>query len=301
MRALVTGGAGFIGSHLVELLEEKGIDVVVLDDLSTGRRENLEGTKAKLVVGSIENSMTLESSLQDCSVIFHLAAVVPMLEAFSNPAKFISINTAGTANVLSYAKKFGIEHIVFVSSAAVYGDSQNFPINEAAQTKPMNPYAVSKLAAEQLCTLWANEFGTSITIVRLFNAYGPRQYLHSKYSAVIPSFIKSAKSKKPFIIFGDGTQTRDFIFIKDVVDALWFLYDRRYCGVINLATGIETSIIKLAQIIADMIGVEPSFDFREPRNGDVTRSVADISKLVSLGFKPKVDIVEGLRKTIEAY
>ena len=302
MRALVTGGAGFIGSHLVELLEEKGIDVVVLDDLSTGRRENLKGTKAKLVVGTITSKEIVNDLMRGIDWVFHLAALVSVPESIENPEKTIDVNIKGTLNLLESSLTHKIKKFIFFSSAAVYGEPEKMPISEDFPTLPKSPYAITKLCGENFCEYFRHQFGLNTVILRLFNAYGPRQSLHSAYAAAIPAFITSVMNEKPITIFGTGYQTRDFIYVKDVSNAALFVAMKEDSkGIYNIGTGQAVSIIELSKLIMSLMKKEVEQSFLPPRPGDILHSTADISKITKLGFKPTTKLADGLQETIKYF
>ena len=302
MRALVTGGAGFIGSHLVELLEEKGIDVVVLDDLSTGRRENLKGTKAKLVVGTITSKEIVNDLMRGIDWVFHLAALVSVPESIENPEKTVDVNIKGTLNLLESSVTHKIKKFIFFSSAAVYGEPEKMPISEDFPTFPKSPYAITKLCGENFCEYFRHQFGLNTVILRLFNAYGPRQSLHSAYAAAIPAFITSVMNEKPITIFGTGYQTRDFIYVKDVSNAALFVAMKEDSkGIYNIGTGQAVSIIELSKLIMSLMKKEVGKSFLPPRPGDILHSTADISKITKLGFKPTTKLADGLQETIKYF
>lgn len=299
-KILVTGGAGFLGSNLVNALECAGQSVVVLDDLSTGYRENLASANAELVVGSVEDAELVKSCAKECDAIFHLAALVSVPMSYQNPDKCRSVNVGGTINVLSAAEKMSVGKVIFISSASVYGAEPSLPQREDDEPNPKSPYAKSKLESELLCEQWAKKTGGSAISVRLFNGFGPRQRSDSQYGAVIPMFISAAMQNKPLQIHGSGEQTRDFIFIKDAVRALLMLLETDFSGVINVAGGREISIIKLAHIVKSLAGNNIPFEFCSRRAGDVERSCADISKLMELGFRTEYSLKRGIEITIEA-
>jgi len=302
MRALVTGGAGFIGSHLVELLEEKGIDVVVLDDLSTGRRENLKGTKAKLIVGTITSKEIVNDLMRGIDWVFHLAALVSVPESIENPEKTVDVNIKGTLNLLESSVTYKIKKFIFFSSAAVYGEPEKTPVSEDFPTLPKSPYAISKLCGENFCEYFRHQFGLNTVILRLFNAYGPRQSLHSAYAAAIPAFITSVVNEKPITIFGTGYQTRDFIYVKDVSNAALFVAMKEDSkGIYNIGTGQAVSIIELSKLIMSLMKKEVGKSFLPPRPGDILHSTADISKITKLGFKPTTKLADGLQETIKYF
>jgi len=300
-RVLVTGGAGFIGSHLVDGLMSGGFDVVVLDDLSGGRRENLSvhfgGSNFCLVEGDVNVKADVEKALEGVDMVFHLAAIVSVDFSVKNPLMVNEVNVGGTLNVLRQSLKAGVKRFVYASSCAVYGEPVNLPIDEEHPAKPMSPYGVSKLAAEYYCRVFCEVYGLETVCLRFFNVYGSRQVV-GPYSGVIMKFIDGLKHGKEPIIYGDGEQTRDFVFVGDVVDACLRAMRCRNCvgEMINVGSGVETTVNRLADVLVELFGsrdVKPVF--AEPKAGDIRRSYADLSKAERmLGYKPKVFLKEGL-------
>ena len=304
-RVLVTGGAGFIGSHLVDELMSRDFDVVVLDDLSGGKRDNLSRHLGKpsfcLVEGDIRNRDDVKKALDGVDAVFHLAAIVSVDFSVKNPLLVNEVNIDGSLNVLRESLKAGVKRFVYASSCAVYGDPVHLPVSEQHPTKPMSPYAVTKLAAEHYCRVFYEAYGLETVCLRFFNVYGSRQG-KGPYSGVISQFIEQLKQGKPPVIFGDGTQTRDFVHVDDVVDATLRALNRKECAgnVINAGSGKETSIKELANILIRLFGVRgirPKCS--APRTGDIRRSCADLSKAEGLlGYRPKFSLERGLRKLL---
>jgi len=300
-RVLVTGGAGFIGSHLVDGLMGGGFDVVVLDDFSGGRRENLSVHFGKpnfcLVEGDVRVKADVEKALDGVDVVFHLAAIVSVDFSVKNPLLVNEVNVGGPLNVLRESLNAGVKRFVYASSCAVYGEPVNLPINEEHPTKPMSPYGVSKLAAEHYCRVFYEVYGVETVCLRFFNVYGPRQVV-GPYSGVIMKFIDRLKRGEGPIIYGDGEQTRDFVFVGDVVDACLRGMRCENCvgETINVGSGVETTVNKLADGLIELFGmcdVKPVY--AEPRAGDIRRSCADLGKAERLlGYKPKTSLREGL-------
>ena len=300
-RILVTGGAGFIGSYLVDGLVSGGFDVVVLDDFSGGRRENLSVHFGRsnfcLVEGDVNVKADVEKALEGVDVVFHLAAIVSVDFSVKNPLLVNEVNVGGTLNVLRQSLKAGVKRFVYASSCAVYGEPVNLPIDEEHPTKPMSPYGVSKLAAEYYCRVFCEVYGIETVCLRFFNVYGSRQVV-GPYSGVIMKFIDKLKHGKEPIIYGDGEQTRDFVFVGDVVDACLRAMRCRNCvgEMINVGSGVETTVNRLADVLIELFGsrdVKPVY--AEPKAGDIRRSYADLSKAERmLGYKPKVFLKEGL-------
>jgi len=303
MSVLVTGGAGFIGSHLVERLLKEDYNVVVLDDLSSGKTENLDLKNRSLlfVKGNICDRELVKKAVKDVEVVFHLAALVDVPFSVKNPLLVNQVNVCGSLNILEESVKNSIEKFIYASSCAVYGEPQYLPINEEHPTNPLSPYAVSKLTVEKYCQVFHKLYGLKTVSLRLFNVYGPRQESEF-YSGVISQFIRRLRSGKPPIIFGDGLQTRDFVYVLDVVDAFYKAMNSKQCtGEINIGSGKETSIKELAEILIGKFGlknVEPIYV--EPRGGDVKRSWANIEKAKhKLGYKPNFTLRNGLGKLLK--
>jgi UDP-glucose 4-epimerase len=305
-RVLVTGGAGFIGSHLVDGLMSGGFDVVVLDDLSSGRRENLSVHFGKsnfcLVEGDVKDKADVEKALEGVNVVFHLAAIVSVDFSVKNPLLVNEVNVDGTLNVLRESLNAGVKRFVYASSCAVYGEPVYLPVNEEHPAKPMSPYGVSKLAAEHYCRVFYEVYGLETVCLRFFNVFGSRQVI-GPYSGVIVNFINRLKRGRQPIIYGDGEQTRDFVFVKDVADACLRAMSRKNCvgEAINVGTGVEVSINTLANVSAELFNLHSiKFDYLEPRTGDIKRSCADLNKAERLlGFASKTTLEDGLRETIE--
>ncbi len=301
---LVTGGAGFIGSHIVRALVEQGYDVRVLDNFSTGKPENLQGLdgRVEVIEGDLRETSTLEQAVMDIDVIFHEAAFVSVPLSLDNPQLCFDINLTGTSNLLDAARKAGIRRVVLASSAAVYGDSTDLPLNEAAQLKPLSPYALSKQVNELYAQLFSSAYGVEAVALRYFNVYGARQRPDSMYAAAIPIFLTQLIEGKPIQIFGDGKQTRDLIHVRDVVRANLLAAEHPEAPgqVFNVCTGIETRLLDLLEVLFDLF---PDFKqpvFTQPRPGDILRSVGDASKAAQqLGFQAQVSLAEGLKETVE--
>lgn len=303
-KILITGGCGFIGSHLVNRLLEMGNEVVVLDDLSTGRMQNIpvQHLRLKFIQGSITDPVMVKGATQDVTQIVHLAAIVSVQASVQRPLATHHVNFDGALNVLEAAREKGIKKIVFASSAAVYGDPISFPISESTPPNPLTPYAVDKLTSEQYLLFYKREFGIEPVIFRFFNVFGSRQDPSSPYSGVISRFVQRALSNKPLIVFGDGQQTRDFIGVGEVVNFLVcaLTSDQLDGRVINLGTGIETSLVTLVESIKRVIETPVEVRHEKTRPGDIRRSVADVGLLQMLvGRTPEFDLVGGLRQIIE--
>ncbi len=301
---LVTGGAGFIGSHLVGALLARGNDVRVLDNFSTGRRENLPAADSRLEVleGDLRDVSLLQRAVQEVEVIFHLAAFISVPASLRDPQTCFEVNTAGTAALFEAARRAGVRKVVFSSSSAVYGDNDNLPLAESEAPRPLSPYALSKLVGEQYGRFYTRTFGLPVTALRYFNVYGPRQAPDSPYAAAIPIFVSRLQSGRAVDIFGDGRQTRDFIFVDDVVRANLLAAETPAADgeVFNLCTGEETSLLDLLKVLSEAAGRRPEVCFGPPRPGDIHRSVGDPRKAARLlGFRAETSLAEGLRQTFE--
>ncbi|MCJ2564368.1 MAG: NAD-dependent epimerase/dehydratase family protein [Candidatus Thermoplasmatota archaeon] len=304
-RILVTGGAGFIGSHIAERLCVEN-DVVVYDDLSAGRESNLSGFDGKVdfVRGDVRDSDALGEAVRGVNVAFHCAARVSVTESVEDPIGTSKVNVGGTLRLLWESKKAGVERVVFPSSAAVYGSSPEIPKREDMQPDADSPYAASKIVGEQYCRLFTKVYDLPTVILRCFNVYGPRQDVSSPYASVIPRFVTAiAKGDRPQV-FGDGKQTRDFVYVEDVVDA--FTLAATTTGTegetFNVASGEGTSILDLIDHVAGIIGSKAVPEFLPERPGDVKHSLADVSRAGSkLGFAPRVGHEEGLRRTVDHF
>jgi UDP-glucose 4-epimerase len=302
-KVLVTGGAGFIGSHLAEGLAGRGWQVTILDDLSTGKRENiaavLKQDRVKFVEGSILDVPLLQKLTRNIDYVFHQAAIPSVSRSMDNPLASHEANVTGTLNVLVTARDTGVKKVIYASSCAVYGDTTALPIGEEISPSPQSPYAVTKLAGEYYCQVFEKAYGLATICLRYFNIYGPRQDPDGEYAAVIPRFLKRASEGKSPIIYGDGEQTRDFTFVIDTVEANILAAESQACGIFNIGTGISSSVNELANIILDITGSKVGPIYEEPRAGDIRYSYADISKSKTFGYEPKYSLEEGLRQTFE--
>jgi len=307
-KIVVTGGAGFIGSHIVDGILKEGYEVVVIDDLSQGRLENISGhlndKNFKFIKADIRDPTKVEATVKDADAIFHEAAVVSVIRSFEDPAYTNDVNVSGTLNLLKASLNSNVKKFIYSSSCAVYGDAEAPHQSEENQTFPKSPYAASKVSAENHCKTYSRLYGLEAIILRYFNAYGPRQS-YGPYSGVITKFIDRLMIGEPPVIHGDGEQTRDFVNARDVVDANMLALERT--GVpsdpINIGTGKATSIKDLANLLIDITGrkhLKPVFD--QPRTGDIRHSCADISRARRVfGYEPKVPLREGLLKLLDAY
>jgi UDP-glucose 4-epimerase len=301
MRVLVTGGAGFIGSHIVEHFQGKA-EVRVLDNLRSGYKENLEGLDVEFIEGSITDKKVVTEAVKEIDYIFHLAAMISVPESMEKPQECVEINTQGTLNVLQTAASAGVKKLCFSSSAANYGDNPTVPKLETMIPEPKSPYAVTKLDGEYYCGIYSDEGWLQTACMRYFNVFGPRQDPGSQYAAAIPIFIHKALRNEPITIFGDGEQTRDFIYVKDIVAAnVWLAKNESYTGVYNVAYGKKQTVNDLAQKIIELTGSSSQIHYAPPRAGDVKHSQASIDKIAATGFTADSSFNEGLVDTIEFF
>lgn len=338
MRYLVTGGAGFIGSHITDALIEQGHKVVVLDNLSSGHRENLANVIARIefIQGDVRDAATCLKAAEGCDGIFHEAALVSVPDSINRPRDNHDMNITGTLNVLEAARQQGVQRVVFASSAAVYGDNPELPKRESMLPEPKSPYAMAKLAGEYYLKVYAECFGLETVALRYFNVFGPRQDPSSMYSGVISVFSERIKKGLPITIYGDGQQTRDFVNVKDVVQANFLAMqvdsqrpavfagyaepreDRGQKSVLkpkaqslkpsasaerfaafNVATGKSHSLLDLVSVLGELCGTKPEVTFSPSRPGDIQHSLAGISKVRNiLGYEPKVSLENGLRDLV---
>ncbi len=302
-RALVTGGAGFIGSNLVRALLAEGTEVVVLDDLSTGSRANLEevADHVELIEGSILDADALKRAITGAARVFHLAAQVSVPASMVDPAHNDAVNCQGTQRVLEEARAAGVQRVVYSASCAVYGNAPGLPKREGSTLAPESPYAASKYYGEVLGGVWSRSMGLEVASLRYFNVFGARQSPSGGYAAAIPIFVQRTLDGAPITIHGDGLQTRDFVHVDNVVSAnlLASRAPDAPGGVFNIGSGVQTSILELTQKIAETVGSATSVTHSEARHGDVRHSVADISLAErALGYTPAIDLTTGLERTV---
>ena len=296
---VITGGAGFIGSHIACKLVEDN-EVIVIDNLYTGKEENVPpGTK--LIRADIRDYSVITELISQADYVFHEAAQVSVVKSIHDPVFTEEVNVIGTLNILK-ALLEGHGKLIFASSAAVYGDNPNLPLRETERPKPLSPYGVTKATAEEYLRVYHELYDLPVVTLRYFNVFGPRQSLN-QYAGVISVFINRALSGEPLVIFGDGKQTRDFIYVTDVVRAnLLVAESKRANGrVFNVATGKQTTILELAMKIIEITRTTSSIIFEKPRPGDIRHSLADISEIRKLGFEPEFSLEEGLKKTVEFF
>lgn len=298
-KVVVTGGLGFIGSHITEGLIEDN-DVTIIDDMSTGKPENikhLNNEKIEIIKGDI-TELDLKSIFDDKDYVFHEAAMASVPQSVQDPEKCNRINITGTLKVLVAARDTDVEKVVMASSSAVYGDSQNMPLREDAPVKPMSPYAVTKATGELYCNNFTDLYGLQTAALRYFNVFGQRQDPNSQYAAAIPNFIdRILKGERP-VIYGDGEQSRDFIYIKNVVDANIKVCESTKTGIFNIGHGKKTTINELVSIINEVMETEVEPVYEGARVGDIKHSLADVSKAKSFGFEPEDNFKEELKETV---
>ena len=300
-KVVVTGGAGFIGSHLTEALVVSGYHVTVLDDLSAGKLDNIRGIlpEIEFMEGSVNNFPLLGELFRGVDYVFHHAAIASVPQSLDDPRTIHDINATGTLNVLLASSENKVKRLIFASSSAVYGDDPVLPKKEDMTPCPLSPYAVSKLSGEQYCQVFAQVYNLPCVSLRYFNVYGPRQDPNSQYSAAIPKFISRTLADKPAVIFGDGEQTRDFTFVNDVVKANIMAVQSDVCGVFNVSCGISITVNELIGVITELTGKKLIPIHKEERLGDVRNSLADVSKAKFFGFETKYALEDGLRETVE--
>jgi UDP-glucose 4-epimerase len=296
-RALVTGGAGFIGHHLVRRLLDDGYEVRALDNFATGRRERLEGLDVELVEGDLRSYERAHRAVRGTDLVFHLGALPSVPRSMQDPLTTSAVNVEGTLNVLLAARDEDVARVVFASSSSVYGANPVLPKREDDQPLPVSPYGVSKLAAEHYCSAFNTVYGLETVSLRLFNVFGPGQDPLSQYAAVVPRFIAALAASEAPAIYGDGSQTRDFTYVADVVDACVLASDAADLGarVFNICRGTETSILDLFGILGELLGSSVAPRFEPTRPGEVRRSFGDNGRARSvLGWAPRWRLRDGL-------
>jgi UDP-glucose 4-epimerase len=301
--ALVTGGAGFIGSHIARTLLRNGWKVRILDDFSTGKRENLPESVANLEVqqGDIREAAALDEAVRDVDCVFHEAAFVSVPQSLAAPGNCFSVNVQGTQLLLEAAHRAGVQRVVMASSAAVYGDNPTMPLAEDAELRSLSPYAASKRMDEVLAELYTRSMGLEVIALRYFNVYGPRQSPESDYAAAVPHFIRSLLQGKPVTIYGDGAQTRDMIYVADVVRAnLLAAQASDFAGLaFNVCTGQETRLLDLVRELQELLPGAPEPNFTAAREGDIYRSLGSPSRAEArLGFRAETSLSDGLKETV---
>jgi UDP-N-acetylglucosamine/UDP-N-acetyl-alpha-D-glucosaminouronate 4-epimerase len=306
VKALVTGGAGFIGSHLVTRLVRDGHEVRVLDNFSTGNRSNLAeaADSVELVEGDIQSYERVHNAVRGCHVIAHLAALPSVPRSVQDPLTSNATNVTGTLNVLLAARDSDVGRLVYASSSSVYGANPDMPKREEQPTLPISPYAVAKLAGESYCRAFHEVFGLETVSLRFFNVFGPGQDPLSQYAAVIPRFITSLLDGKPPVVYGDGEQSRDFTYVDNVLDGVSLALSTPGNGgkAFNLATGHGVTLNELVRMLKEIIGSDVDPVYEQGRPGEVRHSQADVTRArEALGFEPAISIEEGLARTVEFF
>jgi UDP-glucose 4-epimerase len=304
VNVLVTGGAGFIGSNLVRGLVERGDDVRVLDNFSTGNRANLEGLDVDVVEGELRSYERVHNAVRGVDVVFHLGALGSVPRSVQDPLTSSAVNIEGTLNVLLAARDAGVRRVVYSSSSSVYGPRRELPVREDLPPDPISPYGVAKLAAERYCVSFSRVYESFETVVvRYFNVFGPRQSPHSQYAAVIPLFVTAIANGEPITIYGDGEQRRDFTYVSNVVDGTIRAADAPGANgrIFNVAASAPATVNEVAAAIGAIVGSPVEKTFAPPRTGDIRDSWADVTAAREmLGFEPTVGLEDGLRRTVEA-
>jgi UDP-glucose 4-epimerase len=300
MKVLITGGAGFIGSHIAEYFQDKA-EVCVLDNLRSGYRSNLDGLDVEFIEGDIRDRETVRKAMQGVDYVFHLAAMISVPESMFEPQECVDLNVNGLLVVLEEAAAAGVKKLCFSTSAAIYGDNPVVPKREDMYPEPKSPYAITKLDGEYCCSMFTQEGKLETACLRYFNVFGPRQDPNSAYAAAVPIFTAKAVAGEDITIFGDGEQTRDFIYVKDIVTANVFMAQNPFTGVYNVAYGGRITINKLVDVIKDITGSDSKVLHLAERPGDVKHSMAAVDKLNTTGFKPQNDFASGLAETIKFF
>jgi UDP-glucose 4-epimerase len=304
VRCLVTGGAGFIGSNLVRALIARGDEVRVLDNFSTGNRANLAGLDVEIVEGELRSYERVHNATRGVETVYHLGALGSVPRSVQDPLTSSAVNVEGTLNVLLAARDEGIRRVVFSSSSSVYGSRTDLPVDEAMASDPISPYGVAKLAAERYCVSFSRVYDSFETVVlRYFNVFGPRQSPLSQYAAMVPLFITAIARGEPVTIFGDGEQSRDFTYVENVVDATLRASEAEGASgrIFNVAAGSPASVNAVADAIGRILDRPVERRHAPPRPGDIRDSWADVTEAERvLGYRPSIDLEEGLRRTIES-
>ncbi|MHB2019253.1 MAG: SDR family oxidoreductase [Candidatus Xenobia bacterium] len=301
-RVLITGGAGFIGSHIAQHWCDAGAEVLVLDSLRSGHRHNLDALAVRFVEGSITDRELVTTLAEGVDYIFHLAALVSVPESMEKPWDCVDINVNGLLNVLEAARRHQVKKVVHSSSAACYGDDPTVPKLESMRPAPISPYGITKLDGEYYLEMYRREYGVPTTSLRYFNVFGPRQDPKSQYAAVVPIFIERALQSLEIKIYGDGEQTRDFIFVKDVVAAnVHAATTPAMSGTYNVGRGGRMTVNELAQTIIGLTRSTSTINHLPERPGDIRHSMADVTRLTSTGWQPRFSLEDGLHSTVEFF
>ena len=308
MKYLVTGGAGFIGSHIAQALLEQGQSVRILDNFSSGKRENIAELsrqfgqhQLEVLEGDVRDASRVNEAVSGIEIIFHEAAFVSVPQSMDEPQECFDVNLTGTSLLFEAARRAGVRRAVVASSAAVYGESEVFPLIEETPLMPKSPYAVSKRVNEMYAELFTNSFNFEVVALRYFNVYGPRQRPDSIYAAAVPIFARRLMDGKPITIFGDGGQTRDLINVRDIVRANIMASEHPNAAgkVFNICTGVETRLLDLLEVLYDLFPNAPQPEFAAPRAGDLYRSVGSPQKAAEvMGFRAQVSLEDGLKETV---
>lgn len=300
MRILITGGAGFIGSHIAEHFNGKA-EIRVLDNLRSGYLHNLEGLDVEFTRGDVRDRAAVAKAVEGCDYVFHLAAMISVPESMFKMEECVDINVNGLLTVLEESAKAGVKKLCFSTSAAIYGDNPVVPKEETMIPEPKSPYAITKLDGEYYCNIFTQTGKLKTACLRYFNVFGPRQDPKSAYAAAVPIFTAKAIANEDITIFGDGEQTRDFIYVKDIVEANVFMATHDFTGVYNIAYGGRITINDLVKQIMEVTHSKSRVLHLEERPGDVKHSMAGIEKLKSTGFRPKYDFAYGMEQTIRFF
>ena len=309
MNVLVTGGAGFIGSHIVQTLLQEGHSVRILDNFSTGKRENIEelvqrfnGNELEVLEGDVRNASDVDQAVRGVEILFHEAAFVSVPQSMDEPQACFDVNITGTSLLFDAARRAGVRRAVVASSAAVYGESEALPLVEETPLQPKSPYAVSKRVDEMYAELFTGAFGFEVAALRYFNVYGPRQRPDSMYAAAVPIFARRLLDNKPVTVYGDGGQTRDLINVRDIVRANLIASEHPNAAgkIFNICTGVETRLLDLLDVMYELLPDAPSHVHTAPRPGDIYRSVGSPQKAAEqIGFRAEVSLVDGLKETVD--
>jgi UDP-glucose 4-epimerase len=302
MKVLITGGCGFIGSHLAEYFQNIATEIRIIDNLRSGYEKNIKGFDTTWIQGSITDRNLVKKAMEDIDYIFHMAAMVSVPESMEKPAECVDINVSGLLNVLEEASAAGAKKIVLASSAAIYGDNLTVPKLETMRAEPKSPYAITKLDGEHYLEMFQHTGRIKTASLRFFNVFGPRQDPKGAYAAAVPIFIEQAFKNEPITIFGDGEATRDFIYIKDIVNALVFVaMNETVSGTYNAGYNSQLTIFELAQKIIAQTNSTSQITYTVERTGDVKHSRASNEKLINAGWKPEYTLDKGLTETITFY
>lgn len=304
MKCVVTGGAGFIGSHLAEALVKNGEEAVIVDNLCSGNRDNLAGfrEKVKFLKGDVRDLGFLKKAFRGVDVVLHHAALISVVESVDKPGLYHEVNVEGTKNVLEAARHNNVGRVVFSSSCAVYGETDDLPMREGQDVRPASPYAEDKLEAEKLCKEYYEKHGLKTMVLRYFNVFGPRQSPDSSYAGVIPLFVKKVLNNETPVIYGDGEQTRDFVYVRDVVRANLLALGavRGFGEPVNIASGNEISVNQVLEAVNKVTGGKAVPKHAPERRGELRRVWADVDKAdKQLGFKSRYDFEKGLAETVD--